>query len=164
MLRRSENDRHTGTILSGYTYLGQFIDHDITFDPTSNIQRRNDPLALLNFRTPRFDLDSVYGGGRADQPFLYDWSGGKDAGVRLLLDRDGDGTFATEDLPRNRQGRALIGDARNDENAIVAQLHLLFIRFHNKIVGLVRRDHPDGRRTRCSRRRSASSGGTTSGS
>jgi hypothetical protein len=142
MLRRSGEDRHTGTILSGYTYLGQFIDHDITFDPTSNIQRRNDPLALLNFRTPRFDLDSVYGGGRADQPFLYDWSGGKDAGVRLLLDRNGGDTLAAEDLPRNSQGRALIGDARNDENAIVAQLHLLFIRFHNKVVGLLRRDHP----------------------
>src|SRR5207249_4993939 len=47
------------------------------------------------------------------------------------------------DLPRNslpasaagvRQGRALIGDPRNDENVIVGQLHLLFLRFHNKVV------------------------------
>jgi hypothetical protein len=38
------------------------------------------------------------------------------------------------DLPRNEQGRALIGDARNDENHIVSQLHLLFILFHNKVV------------------------------
>ena len=64
------------TIPSGYTYLGQFIDHDITFDPVSSLQRQNDPDALHNFRTPRFDLDSVYGRGPADQPYMYDESGG----------------------------------------------------------------------------------------
>ena len=57
----------------GYTYLGQFVDHDITFDPTSKLERDNDPQALVNFRTPRFDLDSLYGSGPQDQPFLYDW-------------------------------------------------------------------------------------------
>ena len=41
-------------IPSGYTYLGQFIDHDITFDPVSLLQRFNDPDALHDFRTPRF--------------------------------------------------------------------------------------------------------------
>src|SRR6266545_3498229 len=48
-------------IPSGYTYLGQFIDHDITFDPVSSLQRQNDPDGLTDFRTPRFDLDSLYG-------------------------------------------------------------------------------------------------------
>src|SRR5437660_6455430 len=43
-------------IPSGYTYLGQFVDHDITFDPTSVLERRNDPDALVDYRTPRFDL------------------------------------------------------------------------------------------------------------
>ena len=38
------------------------------------------------------------------------------------------------DLPRNQQGRALLGDARNDENLVVAQLHLLFVQFHNRVV------------------------------
>ncbi|OMQ15737.1 hypothetical protein A7K94_0207450 [Modestobacter sp. VKM Ac-2676] len=55
-------------IPSGYTYLGQFIDHDITFDPVSSLQRQNDPDALHNFRTPRFDLDSLYGRGPATSP------------------------------------------------------------------------------------------------
>ena len=36
--------------------------------------------------------------------------------------------------PRDDGGRALIGDTRNDENVIIAQLHLLFIRFHNRVV------------------------------
>lgn len=44
-------------IAAGYTYAGQFIDHDITFDPASSLQKQNDPDGLVNFRTPRFDLD-----------------------------------------------------------------------------------------------------------
>ena len=59
-------------IPSGYTYLGQFVDHDITFDPVSSLDRINDPDALNTFRTPRFDLDCLYGRGQADSPYLYD--------------------------------------------------------------------------------------------
>src|SRR5262249_18514411 len=54
-----------------YTYLGQFIDHDITFDPASSLQKANDPDALVDFRTPAFDLDNVYGRGPDDQPYMY---------------------------------------------------------------------------------------------
>src|SRR5712672_2311039 len=50
-------DPEESGIPSAYTYLGQFIDHDLTFDPASNLQPQNDPEALGNFRTPRFDLD-----------------------------------------------------------------------------------------------------------
>jgi hypothetical protein len=57
------------TIPAGYTYLGQFIDHDITFDTASSLERQNDPDALTNFRSPRFDLDCVYGRGPVDDPF-----------------------------------------------------------------------------------------------
>jgi len=35
-----------------YTYFGQFIDHDITFDPTSSFQKHKDPTATEDFRTP----------------------------------------------------------------------------------------------------------------
>src|SRR3954470_10934829 len=58
-------------IKAGYTYFGQFIDHDITFDPASDLDRDNDPNATQDFRTARLDLDSVYGRGPADQPYLY---------------------------------------------------------------------------------------------
>jgi hypothetical protein len=119
------NESGGSSIAAGFTYLGQFIDHDITFDPTPPTSH-SDPHALINFRTPRLDLDSVYGSGRIVQPFLYDWDEPDPKGVRLLTGFD--------DLPRNDQGRAIIGDARNDENAIIAQLHLLFIRFHNAVV------------------------------
>ena len=46
-------------IPAGFTYLGQFIDHDITLDLTSLGDKEKDPLGLENFRTPSVDLDSV---------------------------------------------------------------------------------------------------------
>jgi hypothetical protein len=128
-------------IPAGYTYLGQFVDHDITFDPTSKLQRLNDPNALRNFRTPRFDLDSLYGAGPSDNPFLYE-DEGEFAGVKLLvgrrLDQPAFRGAEARDLPRNWQGRALIGDPRNDENNIVPQLQLAFIDFHNAVVDRVK--------------------------
>lgn len=48
---------------SGFTYLVKFIDHDLTFDRVSQLDRINDPDALRDFRTPRFNLDNVYGSG-----------------------------------------------------------------------------------------------------
>src|SRR3989442_988025 len=66
-----KDDEESG-IPALYTYLGQFIDHDITFDPASSLQKQNDPDALTDFRTPAFDLDNVYGRGPDDQPYLYD--------------------------------------------------------------------------------------------
>ena len=113
-------------IPAGYTYLGQFLDHDTTFDPTSHLQRLADPEALVDFRTPRLDLDSVYGSGPADQPYLYD-----NDSLRFVVESINDSEF---DLPRSSAGRALIGDPRNDVNLIVAQLHLLFCQAHNRLV------------------------------
>src|SRR3954452_3924848 len=117
---------------AGYTYFGQFVDHDITFDPVSSLTRQNDPDALTDFRTPRFDLDSLYGRGPSDQPYLYEGNG-----LKLAL---GDarpaagGPFSGPDLQRGAGGRALIGDPRNDENRMVSQLHVAFIKFHNAVV------------------------------
>lgn len=67
-----EDEDENRAIPAGYTYLGQFIDHDITFDPASSFQQQNDPDALEDFRTPRQDLDSLYGRGPDDQPYLYE--------------------------------------------------------------------------------------------
>jgi hypothetical protein len=112
-----------------YTYLGQFIDHDITFDPASSLQMQDDPDALTDFRTPAFDLDNIYGRGPDDQPYLYDGTNAFLLGTPLTH------TKAT-DLPRNsaKVPRALIGDPRNDENTIVSQLQGIFHRFHNRTL------------------------------
>jgi Animal haem peroxidase len=119
---------------AGYTYLGQLVDHDITFDPASSLERRNDPDALRSYRTPRFDLDSLYGSGPADSPYLYD----QDDPLKLLVGTNVDERFEPEDLPRNQQGRALVGDPRNDVHVIVSQLHLAFIHLHNAVVDRLR--------------------------
>jgi hypothetical protein len=133
-----DNEENQG-IPAGYTYLGQFIDHDLTFDPISSLEKQNDPEALTDFRTPRFDLDSIYGRGSDDQPYLY-----QDDGRHLQLGRPLTGNpndANTRDLPRNasagdQRARALIGDPRNDENVIVSQLHATMLRFHNKVADL----------------------------
>jgi Animal haem peroxidase len=112
-----------------YTYFGQFIDHDITFDPMTTLIQHSDPDAVTDFRTPAFDLDNVYGRGPGDQPYMYDNGGPK----FLLGDPLADGA---PDLTRNNANprRALIGDPRNDENSIVSQLQCLMLRFHNRAV------------------------------
>lgn len=141
---RLHDDEENSGIDSGYTYLGQFIDHDITFDPASSLQQSNDVDALVDFRTPKLDLDCLYGRGPADQPYMYESNGRK-----FLLGREltlGKGGKVVHDLPRHswKEGdkefhRALIGDKRNDENVIVSQLHANFLKFHNRIAD----DHKD---------------------
>jgi hypothetical protein len=129
------------SIAAGYTYFAQFVDHDLTFDATSMLDGPNDPDLPSDFRTPRFDLDSLYGSGPLDQPFLYDWEQRPHRGVKLLVGHNPEGPeFAAEDLPRNHRGRALTGDPRNDENLIISQLHLLFIKFHNRVVDQLAED------------------------
>jgi hypothetical protein len=115
-----------------YTYLGQFIDHDLTFDPASSLQMQDDPDALTDFRTPAFDLDNIYGRGPDDQPYMYDGDGKSFLLGKPLTGGDPKAT----DLPRNSAtpARALIGDPRNDENTIVSQLQGLFHRFHNRTL------------------------------
>jgi hypothetical protein len=138
---RLHDDEENSGIDAGYTYLGQFIDHDITFDPASSLQQRNDVDALVDFRTPRLDLDCLYGRGPDDQPYMYDGKGRKFQLGRNLLEGVG-GKVIAHDLPRHSwtdsdgkvNHRALIGDKRNDENVIVSQLHSVFLQFHNRLA------------------------------
>lgn len=134
-------DRKHPAISAGYTYWGQFIDHDLTFDPASSLQKMNDPDALVDFRTPRFDLDNIYGRGPDDQPYMY-----ANDGVRLRLGRKLTGNrrdSLSRDLPRTAAGRAIIGDPRNDENVIVSQLQATFLRFHNRVADVLNATTPD---------------------
>jgi hypothetical protein len=127
----NEDNMRNGEVVltAGNTFLGQFIDHDLTFDPTSSLERQADPESIANFRTPAFELDSVYGSGRAVTPHLYERGSRRG---RLLVESNGDAF----DVPRNEQRVALLGDPRNDENLIVSQIHVAFLRFHNAIVDL----------------------------
>jgi hypothetical protein len=139
-LTKDQPDRENPSIAAGYTYLGQFIDHDVTFDPASSLQKQNDPDTLEDFRTPRLDLDSLYGRGPDDQPYLYakDPAGGDNRGTVRVRFRQGAncapaGAQPRYDLPRDAEGTALVGDKRNDQNRIVSQLHGLFLALHNRV-------------------------------
>ncbi len=129
-LAANPNNRDNPDQTAGFTFLGQFLDHDMTFDPTSSLERQVDPEAVSNFRVPALELDSLYGSGRTASPHLYDQS--SPGGIKLLID-----SVAPKDLPRNSQNTALIGDPRNDENLVVSQLHLALLKFHNAVVDWV---------------------------
>lgn len=132
-------------IPAGFTYLGQFIDHDITLDLTSLGEKEKDPLGVENFRTPSLDLDSIYGLGPDGSPHLYARGAADPSkhGPKLLTGKNLTVAFGNvvgsfrNDLPRSPEGFALIGDHRNDENLLVAQTHLAIMKFHNKVCDLL---------------------------
>lgn len=118
-------------IPAGFPIFGQFIAHNITAD-RSLLQHHTNLREIRNFRTPSLNLESVYGAGPTGEPYLYD----NDDPDKLLLGVNDAGR--PRDLPRNAQGRALIGDPRNDVHLPIAQLHLAFLTFHNAIVDHLR--------------------------
>ncbi len=112
---------------AGMTFFGQFVDHDITLDATSALGTRIDPATIPNVRTPSLDLDCVYGAGPEASPHLY---GAGEAEQFLVHGRKDN----PRDLARTCAGKALIGDPRNDENILVAQVQSVFIELHNLLM------------------------------
>jgi heme peroxidase len=126
----SVNNPNNPTHTAGTTFVGQFVDHDITFDVGSTLGRPTAPESALNGRTPTLDLDSVYGGGPVASAQLY----APDDRAKLRIESGG----MFEDLPRTSDGTAIISDPRNDEHVIIAGLQSAFILFHNRAVDQVR--------------------------
>lgn len=139
------NNPDNPDMTAGMTFLGQFLDHDMTLDITSSLEQQVDPEMIQNFRVPTFGLDSVYGSGPAGSPHLFDQT--VDNGLTTLLVEPNPGSEAISrdgslkfDLPRNSQSTPLIGDPRNDENLVLSQLQVAFIKFHNALVAKVKAD------------------------
>jgi len=122
---------------AGFPIFGQFIAHDITAD-RSLLQHHASLNELRNFRAPRLNLEAVYAAGPVGSPYLYD---DNDPDKFLIGITD---AGQPDDLPRNRQGIALIGDPRNDVHLIISQMHLAFLKFHNRIVDALRAQGIDG--------------------
>jgi hypothetical protein len=133
----SPNNRDNSGAMAGLTFLGQFLDHDMTFDATSTLGEPTRPELAPNTRTPAFDLDAVYGGGFASNPELYD------PADHAKFKVEHGGLF--EDLPRISDGRAIIADPRNDENLMISGLQVAFLLFHNRVVDMLRDNGEDRR-------------------
>jgi len=114
---------------AGQPFFGQYLAHDLTAD-RSPLRAQGDLDTLRNIRSPRANLESLYGGGPVGSPYLFDQADP----VKLLLGADG------RDLPRNQQGIALIGDPRNDVHSFMTGLQVAFIHGHNRLVDRLRED------------------------
>jgi len=153
---RADDPAGDSEVPAGYTFLGQFIDHDVTLETTTDLGHEiHGDFELKNARTPDLDLDSVYGGGPAVTPHLF----------RLPYIRVGKAIShergpARYDLfrtkasyyfgPEGGKAVALAGDPRNDENIVVSQLHAAFVAFHNRTTDiLVEREFGDDRKRYC---------------
>jgi hypothetical protein len=148
-------DPGVSSIPSGYTYFGQFVDHDITLDVSSSIDVAKDANTINNMRSPALDLDSVYGRGPGLDPFLYVFpNAGPSTAIKMQVGTNTNTGQAggpsnngnpsgmviqkNWDVPRILgTNTAVIGDPRNDENLIVVQFHHAMLRFHNAVVDML---------------------------
>jgi hypothetical protein len=118
---------HDARVAAGWPFFGQYVAHDLTAD-RSPLRAHEALEALRNMRTPRANLEALYGGGPQGSPYMY----ARADPAKLLENGD--------DLPRNQEGYALIGDPRNDVHVFMNQLQVAFIRAHNRLVDRLRED------------------------
>lgn len=134
IMRDADDSSGNSDVPAAYTFFAQFVDHDITLDAeselTSQALTREQVERLPNLRSASLDLDSVYGFGPDVSPHLYD----REQPWRLRVGSKVGDVENPNDVPRSADGTALIGDPRNDENIFLSQMHLLFLRFHNRRI------------------------------
>jgi hypothetical protein len=130
-------NRDNPEMTAGMTFLGQFLDHDITFDKRSVLNANVSPMRTTNFRSAAFDLDSVYGDGPQRSPNLYDRHSGR---IKFILQAiPGSNTASRHgavrlDVPRDGKGNAIVAETRNDETVVTSQLQVAFLSFHNAVT------------------------------
>ena len=149
--------RPAAKLPAGYTYLGQFVDHDMTADITpKELGEQLSPAELLQGRSPRLDLDSMYGRGPLSEDSERFYADTQHLKVGRTLEAEPGAGF---DLPRRGSGTAkqartaVIPDLRNDENLAVAQMHAAFVRFHNRVVDTLPASVPTEKQFHRARRR-----------
>jgi Animal haem peroxidase len=108
---------------AGWPIFGQFVAHDVTAD-RSALQVHADVSELRNARSPKLNLEGLYGDGPVGHPFLFQ----REDPAKFLLGAGGD------DLPRNAEGIALCADPRDDSHLLVSQIHLAMLKVHNAFV------------------------------
>jgi hypothetical protein len=112
-----------GGTAAGWPIFGQFVAHDITAD-RSTLRSHTNTAELHNVRSPKLNLENLYGDGPTGHPFLYQ----RDDPAKFLLGLNG------ADVQRNAEGIAVIGDPRNDSHMLISQRHLAMLKAHNSFV------------------------------
>jgi hypothetical protein len=110
-------------VAAGWPIFGQFVAHDITAD-RSTLKSVVDSATLHNVRSPKLNLENLYGDGPTGSPFLFQ----RDDSAKFLIGVGG------ADVQRNVEGLAVIGDPRNDSHMLISQLHLAMLKAHNAFV------------------------------
>jgi Animal haem peroxidase len=121
------------TVAAVWPVFGQYVAHDITAD-RSPVTHHDDAELLRNVRSPRLNLECLYGDGPVADPYMYQ----REDPAKLLLGVNDAGR--PDDLPRNSEGMALVGDPRQDVHLLISQLQVAMIRAHNLLVDRLRAD------------------------
>jgi hypothetical protein len=161
-LERWENPR----IPSGYTYLLQFVAHDLVHSAIPLSVAGTLGAGTANARRTPLQLETLFGSGPVGSPFVYALDApNDDRRTKLRLgrmrwkDKNVDAGCPFRDIARapaeNVTGidrsiaghrvaltEALVADPRNDDHAIMSQLTALFALLHNNLIDLVRRHEP----------------------
>jgi hypothetical protein len=161
-LERWENPR----IPSGYTYLLQFVAHDLVHSAIPLSVAGTLGAGTTNARRTPLQLETLFGSGPVGSPFVYALDApNDDRRTKLRLgrmrwkDKNVEAGCPFRDIARaaaeNVTGidrsiaghrvaltEALVADPRNDDHAIMSQLTALFALLHNNLIDLVRRHEP----------------------
>jgi hypothetical protein len=151
-------------IPSGYTYLLQFIAHDIVNTSISLAATDGRRFGFQNARQQPLTLDTIFGGGPDVSPQAYEFSrvckesrglmprtrlrcgraqdrSGSTAGMPFAdigraepVDVNDDGINVRQDSAQCPLTEALVADARNEDQALITQITVLFHRLHNYIL------------------------------
>jgi hypothetical protein len=156
---KNENPR----IPSGYTYLLQFIAHDMLQTTTPFWAAADLGVYSENCRGAGLVLNTLYGGGPIACPAAFEVSNSLDENrflLRLGRVAPAQGACPMRDLARvnvasgfastggdsinfDRAYHANVADARNDDGIILTQLTVLFARAHNIIARNVKPGKPE---------------------
>lgn len=114
---------------AGYTYLAQFLSHEINPSGSGEGTVRIGGSVNLGIPKPTITLASLYGDGDAAyQAEAY-------PNGKFILHADSADNI-NSDIFRNQDG-AFIGDIRNDENYLLSQMHLFWQKFHNVTYSVI---------------------------
>jgi hypothetical protein len=161
-LERWENPH----IPSGYTYLLQFVAHDLVHSAIPLSVAGVLGAGTANARRAPLQLETLFGSGPVGSPFVYALDDPNDErrtklrlGRMRWKDKSVEAGCPFRDIARapaeNVTGidrsiaghrvaltEALVADPRNDDHAIMSQLTALFALLHNGLIDLVRRHEP----------------------